>query len=111
MEKLVYEKVRQFLMELRCEDTDRDSMIETESYFVLKEKQHKMKKEIQYMIEQCSPDEQESIHAYFTVRDELEFEKSQQAYLQGFVDCVLVLYGAGIIKLQKELEEVIKMFK
>lgn len=110
MDELVYEKVKQFLAELRCEDMDRESRLELEACRMLKEKRMNMENQVENIVNSLSAAEKKTIDEYHNLLDECCFEENQQAYLQGIIDCILGLAGAGIIKPQKKWEEIIKIF-
>lgn len=54
-------------------------------------------------------EEQEKIKDYMKALREYSFEECQQAYVQGMVDCMLILSGGGILKPKKELESLLKV--
>lgn len=110
MDESVYEKVKQFLAELRCEDMDRESRLELEACRMLKKKRMNMENQVENIVNSLSAAEKKTIDEYHNLLDESCFEESQQAYLQGIVDCILGLAGTGLIKPQKKWEEIIKIF-
>lgn len=111
MEKLVWCKVKQFLEELRCEDIDRESKVETCEFQTAKRSLLEKKAVYQQSISCMHKDAQEKIKDYVEALKECSFEECQQSYLQGMLDCILILFCSGILKPQKELEEVINPFR
>ena len=110
IDELVYEKVKQFLAELRCEDMDRGSRLKLEACQRLKEKRKDMENRVEIIVDSLSVAEKKTIVEYHNLLYECCFEESQQAYLQGIVDCILGLASEEIIKPQKKLKEIIKIF-
>ncbi len=108
MEKLVWDKVRQFLERLRCEDVDRESIVDTKEFQEAKqilEDKYAIYQQSMVNIQQA---EQEKIQDYVEALESYSSEECQQAYLQGMVDCMLTLCGAGILKPKQELETLLK---
>lgn len=108
MEKLVWDKVRRFLELLRCEDIDRESIVDTEEFQEVKQILENKQGIYQQGMVNVQQAEQEKIRDYIETLKSYSFEECQQAYLQGMVDCMLTLCGAGILKPKQELEALIK---
>ena len=104
MEKLVWNKVKQFLEVLRCEDIDRDSLVDTRELQEAKQRLYDKSGLYQQCIVNAREEEQEKIKDYVEALKAYSFEECQQAYLQGMVDCMLALCGAGVLRPGKELE-------
>lgn len=110
MEKMVWDKVRQFLERLRCEDVDRESIVDTKEFQEAKqilEDKHAIYRQSIANVQQA---EQEKIQDYVEALESYSSEECQQAYLQGMVDCMLTLCGAGILRPKQELETLLKTF-
>lgn len=108
MEKLVWDKVRQFLELLRCEDIDRESIVDTKEFQEAKQilvDKHAIYQQSMASIQQA---EQEKIQGYVEALESYSSEECRQAYLQGMVDCILILCGAGILKPRQEMETLLK---
>lgn len=111
MEKLVWSKVKQFLEVLRCEDIDRASRVDTEEFRIARQNLQDKSKIYQQCIAVVEEAEQEKIKDYVEVLKEYSSEECQQSYLQGIVDCMLILSGSGILKPQKNLEDILSSHK
>ncbi len=109
MEKLVWNKVREFLEVLRCEDIDRESIVDTKELQEAKQILADKNSVYQQAIANVRIEEQEKIKDYVKALREYSFEECQQAYVQGMVDCMLMLSGIGILKPQKEVESLLKV--
>ncbi len=108
MEKLVWNKVRQFLELLRCEDIDRESIVDTKEFQEAKqilEDKHTIYQQSMANIQQA---EGEKIQDYIEALESYSSEECQQAYLQGLVDCIMTLCGAGVLKPKQELGVLLK---
>lgn len=104
MEKLVWDKVRESLEVLRCEDIDRESIVNTKELQEAKQILSDKSTVYQQCIGDFRTEAQEKIKEYVEALKAYSDEECQQAYLQGIVDCMLILYGAGILKPRSELE-------
>lgn len=111
MEKLIWCKVKQFLEEVRCEDLDRESKVVTCEFEAARQKVSDLSTSYKRCLAGLQKEEQETILDYVTAWKEASFEECQQAYLQGFMDCVLALYGAGVLRPQKELKTIFESFR
>ena len=110
MEKVVWDKVKQFLESLRCEDIDRESMVDTPELQEAKELFSDKAAIYQHCIADFPQKDQKKIEDYVEALKSYSYEECQQAYLQGIVDCMLILYSAGILKPRQELEALLKAF-
>lgn len=110
MEKVVWDKVKQFLESLRCEDIDRESIVDTPELQEAKELLSDKTAIYQYCIADFPQKDQQKIKDYVEALKAYSYEECQQAYLQGMVDCMLTLYSAGILKPRQELKPLLKAF-
>ena len=98
MDGTLWEKVEQFLYQLHYEDMDRQSYYESKAYLLaLQEKETKVPS-FKEAIEQLSEKERHAVQEYLDAEDRCEYEENQQAYVQGILDCVEILKGAGLLK-------------
>lgn len=108
MENQVWEKVTLFLKELRCEDIKRHSIIHLDSCKHEREYLETLKETYDREIVRLSNTQQKIIAEYIEQIQVVPFEEQQEAYCQGIMDCVQILFGIGVIKIDKKL---IKLFK
>ncbi len=111
MEKLVWQKVKLFLEELRCEDLDRESKVETDELQTVRQNLYEKSEAYQQSITDIQKEEQEKIKDYVEALKDYSFEECQQAYLQGMLDCMLALCDSGVLKPQKEIESMLRTLK
>ena len=67
------------------------------SAVLLREKETKVPS-FKEAIEQLSEKERHAVQEYLDAEDRCEYEENQQAYVQGILDCVEILKGAGLLK-------------
>ena len=88
MQNEVWEQVGNFLNSLRCENVGRKSYIQ---FSELKEAD-KLKKEAQeqyvIVVNKLQTDQRKSIEAYVEALEHQAFITEEQAYCQGYVDCI-----------------------
>lgn len=104
MEKLVWDKVKGFLEVLRCEDVDRESIVNTKELQEAKQTLSNQTAVYQQCIANIQKEDQEKIKGYVEALNAYSSEECRQSYLQGMVDCMTILCGAGILKPKSELE-------
>lgn len=109
--ELVWNKIYQFLRELRCEDVSWRVCCKTEEYKTASEIKKKKQYQLEKYLERTEDKGRGYIEEYIDSVQECADDECQEAYMQGFLDCLMVLNGAGIIKARKEIEEIIKSFK
>lgn len=98
MNNEVLEKMLQFLNQLRCEEQDRKSSVQIPG---LKEKE----KETEMLLDECgksieclSLTDKQKIKMWIEKKEEFCYMQEQKAYCQGYVDCILILSGLGLLQ-------------
>lgn len=108
MQNDVWEKIGDFLNSLRCENVGRKSYIQ---FSELKEAE-KLKKEAQkkYVaaVSKLQADQRKNIEAYVEALQHKAFMSEEQAYCQGYIDCIQLLAGVGLLKKNPEIEKIIQ---
>lgn len=108
MEKMVWDKVKEFLEVLRCEDADRESIVDTKELQEAKQTLSNQTAVYQQCIANAQKEDQEKIKDYVEALKAYSSEECQQSYLQGMVDCMMILCGAGILKPKPEMETLLE---
>lgn len=94
---IVWSKLTEFLKQLRCEDADRDSYIHLPEYEMALYEKSKAKKLYETSMVLISDAERQNIQTYFEKTEICSEEECQQAYIQGMVDCLMILSGMKLI--------------
>ena len=76
----IWNKVYNFLNELRCENKSESIVVQ---------------------LENVSDIERKIIEKYVEQLDVVAFEEQQEAYCQGIVDCIQIMTGMGLIRSEK----------
>lgn len=111
MQNEVWEQVGNFLNGLRCENVGRKSYVQ---FSELKEAD-KLKKEAQeqyvIVVNKLQTDQRKSIEAYVEALKHQAFITEEQAYCQGYVDCIQLLAGVGLLENNPEIEKIVEKLK
>lgn len=111
MQNEIWEQIGNFLNSLRCENVERKSYIQ---FSELKEAD-KLKKEAQKKYEtavaKLQVDQRRNIELYVEVLQHKAFMSEEQAYCQGYVDCIQLLAGMGLLEKNPEIEKIIEKIK
>ena len=96
MQSFVWERVNDFIKELRCENISR------ESYYYLEYKE---------ILEELPYDKKKRIIEYIDSLENLRDAECDKTYLQGWLDCILVLVGFNILESRIEVKNIVDKFK
>lgn len=111
MSEEIWERINQFLMELRCENTSRSSKCTTKEVQSAEREQKEIKNFFEVCMEKMEESDRRVIEKYVESMDNLAVAQCQQSYLQGYIDCVLLLSGVGILAPDKSVTEIVKRIK
>lgn len=98
MNNEVIEKVLQFLNQLRCEQTSRKTSVRIPGLQEAEKEVEKLFEECSLYVDRLPEKEKHSIERWFEKQEELSGLQEQNAYCQGYVDCVLLLSGLGLLQ-------------
>ena len=111
MKNKIWEQVGQFLNRLRCEDVTRDTAVEVPKYRETQEKMEGLREKCEVTIQQLPLEQQKLILEWMAKLEDMNSLEGQKAYCQGYVDCILVLSGMGLLRQDLSLEEIQKWIK
>lgn len=111
MEEMLWEKVNQFLYQLHYEDTDRETHYESHAFEKAKIEREEKRAACEIVLNSLSKAKRQKIEDYITASNQCSYEEHQQAYIQGMIDCIQILGGAGIIKPRKTVKELLNNIK
>ena len=104
MNNEVLEKMLQFLNQLRCEQKNRKSTIKIPG---LKEREKEMELlliECEKVFECLSWKDKQKIEMWIEKKEEVCYMQEQKEYCQGYVDCILILSGLGLLQAELSYE-------
>lgn len=108
MENEVWDKVINFLNQLRGEQRSRSSSVQLQGVSETEKKEELLHKECSGYMEKLSHKEQQKIEEWQEKLEELSHLREQQAYCQGYVDCIYLLSGLGLLKQDAQLDNFIE---
>lgn len=111
MSNEVWERVAEFLMDLRCSDMQRESRIHLDGCVNEKKKLRGLKDEYVKTCANISVKEQEVIEEYMFQLQRVSFEEQQEAYCQGIVDTLQILSGLQLIPMNENIQKLIEKLR
>ena len=94
----VWIKMAEFLGRLNGENVKRESYVRTPEYEKALEAWKEKELEWEDFLETLSAEQREKAEEILECQDDLASAQELRAYIQGYVDCVQVLYHIGLLK-------------
>ena len=108
MQNELWEQVRQFLNRLRCENMSRNTAIEVPGYMETQREMENLRNKCEEIIDQLPLEEKQILLAWMEKLEEMNSLEGQKAYCQGYVDCILLLSGMGLLRQDLSIKELMK---
>lgn len=108
MQNQIWEQVGQFLNRLRCENVTRDTAVEVPGYSETQDDMERLREKCEVAIQQLSQEQQRLLLEWMEKLENMNSLEGQRAYCQGYVDCILLLSGMGLLRQDLALEELMK---
>lgn len=94
----VWLKIAQFLGTLNGENVKRESYVHTPEYETALKAWKETEQEWEEFLEKLSAEEQEKAEEMKECLEDFASAQEKRAYIQGYADCVQVLYHMGLLK-------------
>lgn len=111
MQNEVWSEIGMFLNSVRCENVNRSSYI----HFPEAKEAEQIKKaayeKLVMRMDRLDTDQRQAIENYIEVLQHRAFVAEEQAYCQGYIDCIQLLAGLGILKKNPDIEKLIEIIK
>ena len=104
MQNEVWSEIGIFLNTLRCENIRRKSYVQFPEMEDAEEQQKKAKKNFETVKRNLSDTQKELVENYIETLQHRAFISEEQAYCQGYVDCIQLLAGLGLLLKNPEIE-------
>lgn len=104
MRNEIWEKVRQFLKQLRGEQKTRNSSIQIQDIQSIEKDKEVLWENLKKYFNDIPEAEKSKAEEWINKVEELSYLQEQRAYSQGYVDCILLLSGLGLLKQEIPLE-------
>lgn len=111
MQNKIWEQVGQFLNRLRCENVTRNTAVEVPEYRETQKKVEGLREKCEVAIQQLPQEHQQLIWEWMAKMEDMNSLEGQKAYCQGYVDCILLLSGMGVLQQDLSLEEIQKWIR
>ena len=111
MENDIWNEISSFLNQLRCENINRESYIYFQELANIQLKKKMEKEKVNKLLDHISNEVREKLKQYGEILEEEAFASEQRAYCQGYVDCIQLLAGLGLLKKSTDMEKIISKMK
>lgn len=111
MQNKIWEQVRQFLNRLRCENVTRDTAVEVPGYRENQDEMEEFRKKCELTIQQFPQEQLQLLLEWMAKLEDMNSLEGQRAYCQGYVDCILMLGGMGLLRQDLFPEDLIKWIR
>lgn len=100
----VWLKIAQFLGNLNGENVKRESYVRTPEYETALQAWKEAEQEWEAFLESLPADEQEKAEEMKECLEDFSSAQEKRAYIQGYADCIQVLFHMGLLKENDELK-------
>ena len=111
MQNKIWEQVGQFLNRLRCENVTRDTAIEVPGYRETQDEMEGLREKCEVMLQQLSQEQRQLLLEWMEKLEDMNSLEGQRAYCQGYVDCILMLSGMGLLRQDLSPEQLMKWIR
>ena len=111
MRNKIWEQVGQFLNRLRCENVTRDTAIEVPGYRKTQKEMEELREKCEAVIQQLPQEQRKLLLEWMDKLEDMDSLEGQKAYCQGYVDCIFLLSGMGIIEKGNAVDEILDHMK
>ena len=111
MQNDIWSEVGIFLNGLRCSNVRRESYIQFPELIEAEERKKVKKKGFQLSLNSLEAEQRTCVEDYLESLRHLAFMAEEQAYCQGYADCIQLLSGLGALKETPDIKKLIKKIK
>lgn len=98
MQNQVWEQILEFLNRLRCENVSRDTAVQIPEYEDVQRELEALREKCEQLVQQFSNEQQQKFSEWMEKAEHMFSLEGQKAYCQGYVDCILLLNGLGLLR-------------
>lgn len=107
MQNEVWNEIGIFLNQLRCENINRKSCVHLPEAEEAEQLKRKTQKEYEQVMIKMGEQQKLLIENYVDALQQRAFVSEKQAYCQGYVDCIQLLAGMGMLPCDPEIKGLI----
>lgn len=111
MQNKVWERVIEFLNRLRCENVSRDTVINIPEYEDAQKELEMLHNKCEKIMQHLSDDDQKIFLKWIEKAEDMVSLEGKKAYCQGYVDCIFLLSGLGLLRQGLSPDEMMKRMK
>lgn len=111
MDNEVWDKISVFIRELRCGDTKRADYIQLEETRRAMDLVRNSAVIYDSTLEELTTQQKNRITEHMELVDQLASEEANQVYCQGYVDCIQLLTGLGLLSKDDSVNQLIREIK
>lgn len=93
---------------LRCENVTRDTAVEMPGYRETQEEMEALREKCEAVVRQLPQEQWQLLVDWMAKLEDMNSLEGQKAYCQGYVDCILLLSGMGLLRQDLSTEEFMK---
>lgn len=108
MQNKIWEQVGQFLNRLCCENVTRDTAVEMPGYRETQKEMEALREKCEAVVRQLPQEQRQLLVDWMAKLEDMNSLEGQKAYCQGYVDCILLLSGMGLLRQDLSIEEFMK---
>lgn len=111
MQNEIWEQVGQFLNRLRCENVTRDTAVEVSGYMETQKEMEELHEKCEIVLQQLPQEQQRILMEWMAKLGDMNSLEGQKSYCQGYVDCILLLSGMGLLRQDLSPEQLMKWIR
>lgn len=111
MENEVWEKIAQFLNQLRGEQLSRASSVQMPELIEKQKQAERLAEECGAVLKSIPEAERQLLIKWKEQAEEISYLQEQKSYLQGYVDCIYLLSGMGMLIKDEYIDRFIEEVK
>lgn len=111
MRNEIWNEIGAFLNGLRCGNVERESYIQLPEFEEAKKQKKAAQKIFLEELKEMEKNKRQFLENYIEIIQHLAFISEEQAYCQGYVDCIQLLAGLGVLKEFPDIKELVEKIK
>ncbi len=108
MQNYIWEQVGCFLNRLRNENVTRNTAVEVPGYKDNQRELEGQREKSEAILQKLPAQEQQILSGWMQLLEDMNLLEGQKAYCQGYVDCILLLGGLGLLRQDLSVEDIMK---
>ena len=107
----IWNRVARFMQQLRCESLSQKNMVQMPEQQRIKKELEKARIVVEEQMNHMEETERRVIQEWIEYLEDDASLEAQQAYCQGYVDCIFLLSGMGMIEKDNTVNEFLDYMK